>query len=307
MQTILGSGGAIGIPLALELRKYTDQVRLVARNPKMVNDNDELFPADLTNKQEVDEAVKGSEIAYLTVGLTYNIKIWERDWPLIMDNVIDACVRHNANLVFFDNVYMYSPQAIPHMTEESETLPETKKGKLRLKLINMIFEAIKGRQLTALVARSADFYGPNCKTGILNLLVIDNLKKNKRAMWQADVHKIHSFTYTPDAARAVAQLGNTPDVYNQVWHLPTSHEKLTGAQYIERVSAMMNRPPKYFILSKMLISMMAIFMPLMRELKEMIYQYDRDYFFDSTKFVKRFGWGARDYDAGLRETIRTTD
>lgn len=34
MQTILGAGGDIGTPLAKELRRYTDKVRLVARNPK---------------------------------------------------------------------------------------------------------------------------------------------------------------------------------------------------------------------------------------------------------------------------------
>ena len=56
MQTILGSGGAIGIPLAKELSKYTDLVRLVARHPKKVNESDELFTADLTNKEQVDKA-----------------------------------------------------------------------------------------------------------------------------------------------------------------------------------------------------------------------------------------------------------
>ena len=44
MQTILGSGGAIGLPLAKELKSFTSQIRLVSRNPKKVNDTDELFP-----------------------------------------------------------------------------------------------------------------------------------------------------------------------------------------------------------------------------------------------------------------------
>ena len=42
MQTILGSGGAIGISLAKELMNYTNQIRLVSRNPKKVNETDEL-------------------------------------------------------------------------------------------------------------------------------------------------------------------------------------------------------------------------------------------------------------------------
>ena len=302
MQTILGSGGAIGIPLALELRKYTERVRLVARNPVKVHENDELFPADLRSREDVNNAVKGSEVVYLTVGLKYDIKVWERDWPLIMDNVIDACILHNARLVFFDNVYMYSPGSIPHMREESVNEPVTKKGKLRLKLAGKIFDAIHNSKLNALVARSADFYGPNNKTGILNIMVVDNFKKKKRAMWQANAHKVHSFTFTPDAARAVAQLGNTTDVYNQVWHLPTSHEKFTGEEFIRKIALLMNRPPRYFILSKNLISIMGLFVPLIRELKEMIYQYEQDYFFDSSKFETRFGWSATRYDEGLKLT-----
>lgn len=302
MQTILGSGGAIGTPLALELRKYTDRVRLVARNPVKVHESDELFPADLRSREEVNNAVKGSEVVYLTVGLKYDIKTWERDWPLIMDNVIDACILHNARLVFFDNVYMYSPGSIPHMTEESVNEPVAKKGKLRLKLVEKIFDAIRNRNLNALVARSADFYGPDNKTAILNILVVDNFKKKKRAMWQANAHKVHSFTFTPDAARAVAQLGNTADVYNQVWHLPTSHEKLTGEEFIRKIALLMNRPPRYFTLSKTLISVMAVFVPLMRELKEMLYQYEQDYFFDSSKFETRFGWSAISYDEGIKIT-----
>ncbi len=63
---------------------YTDQVRLVARHPKKVNESDELFPADLINAEQVNKAVDGSDVVYLTVGLKYNIKIWEVEWPMIM-------------------------------------------------------------------------------------------------------------------------------------------------------------------------------------------------------------------------------
>ncbi|MGN6801692.1 MAG: NAD(P)H-binding protein [Ginsengibacter sp.] len=101
MQTILGSGGAIAIPLAKDLLKYTDKVRLVSRHPKKVNESDELFQADLLNAQQVNNAVEGSEVVYLTAGLKYSIKTWEKEWPMIMMNTINACIRHQAKLVFF--------------------------------------------------------------------------------------------------------------------------------------------------------------------------------------------------------------
>ena len=304
MQTILGSGGAISNPLAKELMKYTDKVRLVARNPKKVNESDELFTANLTDQEQVKKAVAGSEVVYLTVGLEYKIAVWKRDWPVIMQNTIDACLLHNAKLVFFDNVYAYAPDEIPHMTEESRIAPQTKKGKVRAQLLKMIFDAIQTKSLTALVGRSADFYGPNVKTGFLNLLVIDKFKNNQKAMWQSNPSCIHSFTYTPEAATALALLGNTPDAYNQTWHLPTSSEKWTGKDFINHIAEAFQVKPRYFVLSKTMIGIMSLFSPMMKELKEMQYQNDQDYFFDSAKFEKRFSLTPTRYTDGIEEIIK---
>ena len=303
MQTILGSGGAIGTPLAKELKKYTDKIRLVARHPKKVNESDELVVADLTNSEQVNKAIDGSEIVYLCVGLKYNIKVWENEWPMILMNTVNACLRYQAKLVFVDNVYAYAKDEIPHMTEGSRIAEETKKGKLRAQVLNMIFESITKNGLTALIARSADFYGPNVKTGFLNTSVFDKFKKNQKAFWQSDATKIHSFTYTPDAAKAIALLGNTPDAYNQTWHLPTSSEKWTGIDFINHIAQEMNVKPRYFILSKAMITSIGVFSPLVKEIKEMQYQNDQDYFFDSSKFDKRFSFTPTSYKEGIKEIV----
>ena len=102
-QTILGANGTIGKLLAKELASYTNQIRLVSRNPKKVNETDELFPADLTNEEMVEKAIEGSEIVYLVVGLDYNISVWREKWPKLMRATIASCVKHKAKLVFFDN------------------------------------------------------------------------------------------------------------------------------------------------------------------------------------------------------------
>lgn len=303
MQTILGSGGAIANHLAKELKNYSSEIRLVSRHPKKVNDSDEIFPADLLNKELVSKVVAGSEVVYLTAGLPYNIKIWQRDWPVIMQNVINACVQHNCRLVFFDNVYAYSPNEVPAMTENSRKEPQTKKGKVRLDLLNMIFDAIKNQGLQALIARSADFYGKDIKTGFLNFGVMDKLKKGSRALWQSDVNKIHSLTYVPDAAKAVAILGNTLDAFNQEWHLPTSTQKWTGQDFINQIAGQLNVKPKFYILGKTMIGLLGIFSTTIRELKEMQYQNDRDYFFDSSKFDTHFSFTPTSYEEGIRESL----
>src|SRR5690606_12505559 len=120
MHTILGAGGAVGTPLAKNLKEiHGKRVRIVGRKPENVNPDDELFVADLLDARAVHRAVAGSEVAYLCVGLPYKAKLWEREWPRLMQHVIDACKAHGAKLVFVDNVYMYAPEALPHMTERS--------------------------------------------------------------------------------------------------------------------------------------------------------------------------------------------
>jgi nucleoside-diphosphate-sugar epimerase len=303
MQTILGSGGAIGNLLATALKSYTDTIRLVARNPHKVNDTDELFKADLTNAAQVLKAVEGSAVVYLCVGLPYKLSVWQQDWPVIMQNVINACVQNKAKLVFIDNVYMYAKDAIPAMTENTPLDPLSKKGTIRLQIANMVTDAISKGTLTALIARSADFYGPGVNTSVLKITVFDNFKKHKKAMWLADASKIHSFTYVPDIAKAAAMLGNTEDAFGQVWHLPTSSERLTGVDFINLIADAMEVKPAYYTLSKMMLGILSLFVPSLRELKEMQYQNDQDYFFDSSKFQQKFGIKATSYKDGIKEIV----
>lgn len=303
MQTILGSGGAVGKPLANELRNYSNHIRLVSRNPVQVNGDDELFAADLTDHDQADRAVAGSDVVYLTIGLQYETKIWQKQWPLVMGNVIDACIKHHAPLVFLDNVYMYAASEIPHMTEISRISPPSKKGKVRADIHEMIMQAIKDRGLKALIARSADFYGPSVQSSPLSIMVIDEYRKGKKAFWQVNASRLHAFTYIPDAAKATAILGNTPDAFGTVWHLPTSSEKMTGKEFIEKIALEMNVKPRYYILTNWMMSLLGFFVPIVKEIKEMAYQYDRDYVFDSSKFEKRFSYSPVSYSEGIKKSV----
>jgi nucleoside-diphosphate-sugar epimerase len=287
MQVILGSGGAIGNDLAKELKNYVDQIRLASRNPKRINDDDELFPCDLTIANNVDEAVKGCKVAYLTVGLPYKIKTWQNQWPVIMKNTIAACKKHRTKLVFFDNIYMYHPDKLNPMTEETEILPISKKGKVRAEIANMVLQEIKTGKLEALIARAADFYGPGIANSVFNEVVFKNLKNGKKANWFCSLNHLHNFTFTPDAAKATALLGNTENAYSQVWHLPTA-TPIKGKEWIEKVACELGVEPKTQVASKSIVQFMGIFNNIMREFVEMLYQWDRDYNFDSSKFETVF-------------------
>lgn len=304
MQTILGANGTIGSLLAKELRAYTTNIRLVSRNPVKVNQEDELFPADLTNAELVDKAVAGSTVVYLLVGFEYKLSVWKQNWPRLMKAVIEACIRHKARLVFFDNVYLYDRTATGHMTEASRVNPSSEKGVVRKQVADMLMEAVQKGQLQALIARSADFYGPGNQKSFLVEVVYKNFIKGKKANWFMDADKIHSFTYTPDAAKATALLGNAPDAWNQVWHLPTDPQRITGREMVSLFAKEMKQPDKLTVMPMWLLRILGIFIPVLREMPEMMYQYNQDYFFDSSKFSQRFAIQATPYAEGVKTLVK---
>jgi nucleoside-diphosphate-sugar epimerase len=307
MQTILGAGGAIGKALATELTTYTNQVRLVSRTPVRINATDELVAADLMNAAQTDAAVAGSEVVYLTAGLPYKTGVWQQQWPVIMQNVIQACQKHGAKLVFFDNVYMYDSNSLPNMNEETPVQPISKKGKVRAQLAQTLLDEVAKGKLTAMIVRAADFYGPGVGNSAVMETVYKNLKKGKKAMWLADATKVHSCTYVPDAAKATALLGNTPDAFNQAWHLPTSDEKLTGKDWVELFAKEMGVAPNFKTMGKGIIRLGGLFVPFLRELIEMLYQNEQDYFFNSQKFNQRFNFKPTSYQQGVKTTVQKSE
>lgn len=304
MQTIIGAGGAISNDLAKELTHFTKEIKLVSRNPKKVNETDVLFSGDMTDRNQVFEAVKGSEIVYLTIGFKYDIKVWQEQWPKLMRNVIDACEEHQSKLVFFDNIYMYDPKQIPHITEETSINPSSRKGKVRAEIARMLMEEAKAGKIKALIARAADFYGPGVANSVLIEAVYKPLKAGKKANWFCSLNKVHSYTYTPDAAKATAILGNDDKAYGQVWHLPTAGNPMNGKQWIEAFAKELKVKPKTQVAGKLIIRIMGLFNPIMKEFVEMLYQYDQDYIFESSKFEKAYSFKPTPYEMGIREVVK---
>ena len=175
---------------------------------------------------------------------------------------------------------------------------------MRASLDQLIFDQIEKGKLQAIIARSADFYGNVKERSLLMELVYKNLSQNKKANWFCNAKVKHSFTYIPDAGKATALLGNTPDAYNQVWNLPTDPDNLTGEEWINLFAQEMGKAPKYMVLPKMMVRILGLFLPVMKEFPEMMYQYDREYIFDSSKFGKRFAVKPTSYQDGVKETLR---
>ena len=316
-QVILGSGGAIGRALAPALAAYAATVRCVSRSPHGLPTGDSTtayvhHPADLLAPAAVAEAVRGASVAYLTAGLAYDTAVWRRDWPRLVDNVVAACAKTGARLVFFDNVYAYAASSYRHMTESAPLDPPSAKGAVRAAVLERLWRAHAAAEVEVCVARAADFYGPGIANSLLLELVIKRLAAGKAAQWlrgngagaplpSPDVP--HSFTYTPDAGRHLALLGNDDRAYGESWHLPTAPAPWTPREWVARAADLLGVPAKLQVLPRWLWRGLALVNADLRELYDVRQQVAGPYVFDSGKFEGVFGAGATPYAEGLRAVV----
>ncbi|RYY20294.1 MAG: NAD-dependent epimerase/dehydratase family protein [Chitinophagaceae bacterium] len=301
LNVLLGANGTIGSALIPVLQKNGEPMRLVSRRPMKV-DGAETFVADALDRERLFEAVKGSAVVYLVIGLLYDSKTWEKDWPVIMRNVIDACKSSNAKLVFFDNVYMYG-RVHGYMSETTPYKPVSRKGKVRAAIATMLQNEMKEGTIKAIIARAVDFYGPNVTDkSAAGVLVFSNMKKKKKAQWFINANVPRSYSYVPDAVAALYKLAKSESAYGQVWHLPAVKPPLTGKEFIELAAKYMGASDKFKVLPKFVLKLIGLFNPFLREIYEMHYQDEYPFLFDSSKFEREFWMQPTGYDEAIKTT-----
>lgn len=289
MQTILGASGQIGRELALHLKQngFMNEIRLVSRRPQQVNESDQLCSADLLDAAQAMRAVEGSRIAYLTVGLPMDTRLWVEQWPVLMRNTIAACAAQRTKLVFFDNTYMY-PQTAQPQTEATPFQPNGKKGKVRADIARQLLDAMQERRVEAMICRAPEFYGPAKTQSITNEMVIDNLRAGKSAKVFLSDSTLRTLIYTPDASRAMALLGNTPDAYGQTWHLPCDDDRLTYRQFIQLAAEVFGVRSRHHVIRRWQLWLAGLINNKARDAAELLPRYAVDNIFVSDKFKMRF-------------------
>ncbi|WP_269501262.1 SDR family oxidoreductase [Burkholderia sp. IMCC1007] len=288
MQTILGTNGQIATELARQLRLMgTSDIRLVSRNPRKVNDTDNLVSADLLDASQTARAVKGSSIVYFTAGLPPDTQLWEAQFPVMLKNALDACRQEGAKFAYFDNTYMY-PQNNLLQTEKTSFAPLGPKGKVRAAMASMVLEEMAKGDIPVLIGRAPEFYGPGKTQSFTNALIIDKLKAGEtpKVPLRADTRR--TLIWTPDASRALATLGNTSDAYGQTWHLPCCDNRPTYKEFVTMASEAFGRKPTYTVVGKWAFFAAGLFSKQVREIRELLPRYGQDNLFDSTKFKRRF-------------------
>lgn len=288
MQTILGANGQIGAELTRYLHDHvTEDIRVVSRKPARIHDTDEPVVANLMDADATADAVQGSEIAYLTVGLPIDSALWEQQFPVMMANTIAACQKHGTKLVFFDNTYMY-PRTSQVQVEDTAFQPVGRKATVRAAMATMLLREMDAGSIEAVICRAPEFYGPGRTQSLTNSAVFDRIRRGKRPVVPVSARTERSLIWTPDASRGMGLIGNTPDAYGQTWHLPTDPDRLTYEQMIGIASDVVGHRIRYTTVPESVFRTGGLFNRSVKEASELLPRYRVDNVFDSAKFTTRF-------------------
>jgi nucleoside-diphosphate-sugar epimerase len=279
-------------------------VRVAQRSaPKELPQGVTFSPCDMLDAASVREAAKGAAQIVLAVGFPYDSAIWRTSWPKAMANVLDAAEKARARVVFVDNLYMYGPQTAS-LREDMALQDFGAKPAVRAAITRQWMTAHTAGRVKITALRAPDFYGPGVTQSHLGDLALGNLTKGKKPMVIVDPDQPHAFAYVPDIARGVVSLLDAPDPdFGQAWHIPSAPMRTTrqileiGAKELGQKLAMTAIPMR-------LLPVLGLFMPFMKEMAEMRFQWDRPYDVDASKFAQRFWPDYTPLEVGVIETMR---
>jgi nucleoside-diphosphate-sugar epimerase len=303
LHTVLGASGAVGRAVIDELLNQGLPVRAVSRT--MDKPGVASVPADLLQAEDAQRVIRGSSHVYLCVGLPYFAAVWKKDWPVLMRNVINACAANDARLIFLDNVYMYGPAPLQVPFDESHPQqPVSEKGKARKATLDLLKSAMDKGTVQAVIGRAADFYGPYATNSLLYASFLERMLKGKapQLLFPPDIP--HTYSDTVDIGRALVALALAEDTYGQTWHLPVN-PPITMQEATTVFNQLLGTSFQAHMLPFWLRRLTGLFIPPLREVWEMNYQFRYSYVMSDRKFRERFPeFEVTAYEEGLERMVQ---
>jgi nucleoside-diphosphate-sugar epimerase len=301
LAVILGAG-PVGVSVAQQFLDRGVAVRFVTRSGRPVGlPGTETVAGDIRDKATLVAASAGATILVHAVGIGY--QDWARDLPPMHEAVLATAEATGAVAVFVENLYSYSAGASP-LNEASPEVAPTRKGALRKALSEQWLKAHQEGRIRGVSVRASDYWGPGA-TRTLNShfgsRFFPELEAGKPVTFLGNPDASHSYTYLPDFARALADVALDPTAWGQIWVSP-SLAPTTARTVALKFAQAAGRTVKVGRYPRPVVRLLGLFNPLIREVVEMLYQFEETFTVDASRFEARFGWKATDLDTAVRQT-----
>jgi nucleoside-diphosphate-sugar epimerase len=274
-------------------------VRMINRSGKAdVPSGVEVVRADAYDLASAKAAVRGAASVYQCAQPAYHE--WTEKFPPLQANILDAAVGEGAKLILCENLYMYGDPDGKKIIEDMSYNAHTRKGKVRQAMTEAAFAAHRAGKLRVTAGRGSDFFGPYDMVQGEQTFLPALQGKTVNLLGNPDMP--HSFTYVRDFGTALAILGTRDEALGQAWIVPTA-APVTNRDIIRMIEAEIGKPVKARAVGRFMLSMVGLFSKPAAEIVEMLYEFEKPFVVDSSRFARTFGMQPTPTADSIRETV----
>ncbi|MCD4849436.1 NAD-dependent epimerase/dehydratase family protein [Arthrobacter sp. AK01] len=283
---VVTGAGPVGYAVAEQLARQGHQVRVLTRSGSgPEHPLVERVQADVSDASQLDQAIQGATAVFHCIhGSAYRASAWAAELPQAEQVVMDAAAAAGAVVVFPESLYSYSePDNV--MTEAGPRTATGGKRGVRTALLT----ARKTHAADTVSVVAGDFFGPRVKMAHAGERMVAPILAGKAVQFIGSTRQPHSFTYVPDLAAAMIAAAQKPKLWNTVLHAPTGAAVTQGDMAAAHASAAGVAVPKVSAVPGWVLRVAGVFSTDMREIAELLYQFERPFVMDSSESQKLLG------------------
>lgn len=300
LHVIFGTG-PLGMAVMQELVDRGQSVRMVnTRGQAKVPAGVEIVKGDAYSVASVCEATRGAKVVYQCAQPHYHE--WPQKFPALQASIIDGTASNGAKLVIAENLYMYG-EVDGKIHEGLAYNARTRKGRTRAQMAEAALAAHRAGKLQVTIGRGSDFFGPGVLESTLGERAIYPALEGKIAQLVGRIDMPHTYTFIEDFGTALVILGERDEAPGQTWHVPNDSPTMTQRELMELFFEEIGKPPKMKGMSKLMMMIGGLFITGARETVEMMYEFEKPFIVDSSKFEQTFQASATPIRAAIRRTI----
>lgn len=301
LHVVFGASGGIGNAIIRSLIRKGKTVRGINRTGIAdVPEGVQVLAADLLDIDKALRAVEGATHIYNCVNVPYTS--WH-EFPKITSAFIDLLRRTGARGIVVDNLYMYGEDIEEPFNEEMPYLATGKKGKLRARCSRMYEESMEQGEINAVICRAPSFYGPGVThSSFYGDRLFPNVLAGKKVSVFGSLDAVHAIIYVDDFAEALTRLAFDSDTYGQIWHAPMD-DAVSQREFIELAFKEAQTSGDIKSYNSIVLSVLGLFVPMIKEVKELMYEFNSPYEVDSSKYTRKYDAITTTHQEGIRQTL----
>jgi len=293
--------GSVGLALIDQLAAAGEEVIAVNRSGNAeVPSRVRVVAGDAANAAFAADVTKGAAVVYQCLNPPYTQ--WPELFPPMQAAVLAAATAADAKLVSFENLYMYGPTDGEPLSEELPYAADTRKGSVRGKMADDLLAAHEAGTVRIAIGRASDYFGPRGRVSAMGERVFYPVLADKKAQVMGNPDLPHTYSYVPDIAAGLATLGVRDEAEGRAWHLPNP-QTLTTREFVARIGDAVGTRGAVSAMPKAMLNVVGLFNGNVRELKEMLYEFEEPFIVDSSDFEATFDQHATDLDEAIAATV----